>query len=99
MLLENGYETKTTFWQDFSIADAFGEAAVRDTYKRAFKEWKNDIIYMTELVMVLNHKIWQHYENQSSLAEVYNELWLEADEYGINHFKGDELDYYIRTLD
>lgn len=31
-----GYETKTTFWDDFSIAEMFGINAVRDTYKRAF---------------------------------------------------------------
>ena len=30
----------TTFWQDFSIADAFGVAAIKDTFKRAFAEWK-----------------------------------------------------------
>lgn len=29
----NGYETKTTFWEDFSIADVFGVSAVKDTYK------------------------------------------------------------------
>ena len=29
------YECQTTFWEDFSIAEAFGEEAIRDTYKRA----------------------------------------------------------------
>ena len=34
--LENyGYETITTFGNDFDIADAFGAAAIRDTYNRA----------------------------------------------------------------
>lgn len=28
-----GYKPKTTFWEDFSIADAFGGAAVADTFK------------------------------------------------------------------
>ena len=32
------YPYKTTFFQDFSIADAFGLSAVEDTYKRAFEE-------------------------------------------------------------
>ena len=32
------------FMQDFMIADRFGEAAVRDTYKRAFREWKDNVI-------------------------------------------------------
>lgn len=48
-----GYKPKTTFWEDFSIADAFGGAAVADTFKRAFKEWRNDVVYITELAMVL----------------------------------------------
>ena len=38
MRLENGYETFTTFWMDFSIADKFGVNAVNDTYIRAFNE-------------------------------------------------------------
>ena len=58
-MIENGYQPKTTFWMDFSIADKFGIAAIKDTYNRAFKEWKNNHVYLTELVMVLNHKIWQ----------------------------------------
>ena len=36
-----GYEEKTTFWDDFSIADAFGMVAIKDTYRRAFNEWKS----------------------------------------------------------
>ena len=35
----NGYETFTTFWQDFTIADRFGVSAIKDTFKRAFNEW------------------------------------------------------------
>lgn len=34
------YECKTTFWEDFDIADRFGVEAIRDTYKRARAEWK-----------------------------------------------------------
>lgn len=95
----NGYECKTTFWSDFSIADRFGTSAVRDTFKRAFNEWKDNYIYLTELVIVLNHKIWDHYETREDLAVVYNELWQKADNYGLENLKGEELNYYIRTLD
>ena len=31
-----GYKPRTTFYEDFSIADAFGGTAIRDTYCRAF---------------------------------------------------------------
>ena len=40
-------ELKTTFWQDFSIADRFGSKAIKDTYKRAFDGWKNNTEYVT----------------------------------------------------
>ena len=85
-----GYETKTTFWQDFSIADRFGIAAVKDTYKRAFEGWKDNVVYLTELVMVLNWKIWQHYETNEPLAKVYNDLWGEADMWACENLQGEE---------
>ena len=67
-MIENGYQPKTTFWMDFSIADKFGIAAIKDTYNRAFKEWKTNHVYLTELVMVLNHKIWQWYQINETVA-------------------------------
>lgn len=89
----------TTFWEDFSIADKYGIAGVKDTYKRAFSEWKDDYKFFTELTLVLNHKIWQHYESNHELAALYDRLWREADEYAMNNFKGEELDYYYRVTD
>lgn len=55
-----GYKPITTFYTDFSIAEPFGESAIKDTYERAFKIWKSDYKYLTELVMVLNWKCWEH---------------------------------------
>lgn len=98
-ITEFGYEPKTTFWQDFSIADMFGVKAIKDTYNRAFKEWKSDYIYLTELVMVLNWKIYQYYEKNDEYARIYNDLWVCADEYAVKHLKDEELSYYIRTTD
>ena len=92
--------TKTTFWQDFSIADIFGINAIRDTYNRAKDEWSSNTEYITELVIVLNHKIWQHYEkNNHAIAKVYDELWRELHDYCLNTLKGDDLRYYIQTTD
>lgn len=94
-----GYKPITTFYEDFSIADRFGPAAVKDTYKRAFKHWKKDYKYLTELVMALNWKIWEHYENNKQLATIYNELWEQADRYAAENLKGEELSYFYRTTD
>ena len=93
------YPYKTTFFQDFSIADRFGLSAVEDTYKRAFEEWKSNVVYITELVIVLNHKIWQHYQKNDDLAKLYNKLWMECDEWCANNLKGDDIKYYYRTTD
>jgi hypothetical protein len=94
-----GYEQKTTFWIDFSIADKFGVNAIRDTYCRAFNEWKHNHIYLTELVMVLNHKIWQWYEQNEAIATVYNALWEEADIWAQENLKDEELEYYYTVTD
>ena len=95
----NGYETKTTFWSDFSIADQFGVLAIKDTFNRAFNEWKGNYVYLTELVMVLNWKIWQHYKRNDTFANVYNDLWEEADAYACDNLKGDEASYFFSTTD
>ena len=96
----NGYTTQTTFWEDFSIADRFGLNAILDTYDRAFKEWKNNYIYLTELVMVLNWKCWQHYENKNDeFSEKYQELFYKTQDYAYENLKDNELRYFISTTD
>lgn len=58
------------------IAERFEMEAIRDTYKRARVEWKNDRVYGTELSMILNHKCWYWHEKQNTkLSQVYAELW------------------------
>lgn len=94
-----GYKPQTTFWSDFTIADHFGLGAISSTYKTAFESWKNDYIYLTELAMVLNWKIWQWYEKNDEYAKLYDALWRKADEYAVENLKGEELDYYYRTTD
>lgn len=97
---DTGYQPQTTFWQDFGIAEPFGEKAIEDTYNRAFREWKNDKVYLTELSMMLNWKIWQHYDRgNEKVARLYDKLWKQTDKYAHTHLKGDDLQYYIRTTD
>lgn len=91
---------KATFWNDFSIADYFGTGAIRDTFRRAFREWRDDYLYLTDLVVVLNHKIWQHWDGGDSVkAALYNDLWTEAETWAYDHLKGDELAYFVRAID
>lgn len=95
----NGYVVKTTFWEDFSIADQFGLSAIQDTYNRSFESWKDNLVYITELVLVLNHKIWYWYEKDDDKAKLYDKLWRELDEWCCNNLSTDDLQYYYKTLD
>lgn len=94
-----GYTPKTTFWEDFSIADAFGIRSIQDTYNRASKEWKENLVYCTELVMVLNHKAWQWNDINPVLSKLYVKLFEELYDWGLNHFKGKDFEYFFSTLD
>lgn len=105
-----GYEPKTTFWDDFSIADKFGLDAIQDTYKKAMKEWSKDYIYMTELAMVLNWKCWEHYhrsrnelkpfrDDHAQLSKWYSDQYYKMLDWADKHLKKNELVYFYDTLD
>ena len=95
-----GYEPITTFYEDFSIADRFGVKAIRDTYKRGLKSAEFfGYEYLTEFVMALNWKIFEHYNRNDTYAELYAELHEAASEHAANTLEGEELEYYYRTID
>ena len=97
--MSNGYEMKTTFWEDFTIADAFGVSAIEDTYKRAFNGWKHDYVYITELSLVLNWKMFQWYEKDDSKYKIYYDLYTKLDAWCMDNLRNSELIYYIDTTD
>ena len=94
-----GYKPKTTFWNDFEMAEPFGLKEVEDTYKRAFKSWKEDVEYLTELSMVLNWRIHYWYGQNDDLAKLYDRLWRECDAWCMENLKDDDLTYYLQTTD
>ena len=94
-----GYTPLTTYYMDFGIAERFGKNAIIETYNRAKEQHKNDYKILTELVMVLNWKIWEHYETNETLARIYNGLWEELDNYCCNNLKDEELAYFYATTD
>ena len=98
-VLHNGYEFVSTFPMDFTIADKFGVDAIKDTYNRAFNEWKDNYIYLTELVITLNHKIWQWYEKNEDIARLYNDLWEQADTYACENLKDEEARFFYDITD
>ncbi len=94
-----GYKPITTFYEDFSIADRFGANAILDTYKRAFRYWRNNYKYLTELAMALNWKINEHYGVNDRFANIYNDLWDKTSRWAEENLKDEELQYYYRTID
>lgn len=95
-----GYKPISTYYTDFGIAEWYGEDAIRDTYAMAVDNWGKSIEWMTEIVMVLNWKIWEHYHGgNDKLAKLYDELWRKAEDYVVKNFKGDDLSYFYRVTD
>lgn len=99
IILENGYELKTTFWNDFTIADTYGVEAVNDTFNRAFNEWKNNVEYITELAMVMSWKSCYYYGKNKRYMNLYSELYHKVDEWCLDNLEDDDLSYYIQTTD
>lgn len=99
MTLENGYKTKTTFWEDFSVADAFGADAIRDTFNRSFRDWKNNLEYITELAMVMSWKSCSYYNKNDEYMNLYSDLYHKVDGWCMNNLKGNDLSYYLDTTD
>lgn len=106
--LQDNYNVVSTFASDFAIADSFGADAVEDTYRRSIASFSSDIYMLTEMALVLNWAIWRYWElsqdrrsngNEENLARMYDKLWKELDAYIMEHFKGDELEFYIKTVD
>lgn len=95
-----GYKPITTFYEDFSIADRFGLSAVKDTYKRGLKSAKFlGCKELTEFSMVLNWKIFEHYDRNPALAELYTFLYQTVNDYIPTYLKGEELAYFYNTTD
>lgn len=94
-----GYKPQTTFYEDLSIADKFGLSAIEDTLQQSFKHWKHNHIYLTELTMAVNHKIWRWHEVNDDYSKLYDKWWRRLDDYCMTHLKNDELEYYVQVTD
>lgn len=94
------WERETTFRDDFTIADKFGEKWIVDTFKRSFQHWKNDIVYITELAIVLNWKCWKHHDNGNmKYAKLYEKLRFEVDTWCMDNLKWKDRIYYLKKTD
>ena len=94
------YTFQTTLWEDFSIRDGFfGPQGVVEHYKVVFDQWKDNVKFLTELVLVLNLKIASWFGVDDDLGRTYETLWKITDSWALDTLKGDDLHYYLNTLD
>ena len=93
------FKFESTFWEEFSIAENYGSEGVREHYKVVFDQWKDNLKYLTELVLVLNIKIFLWYGVDDTIGLTYDQLWKETDGYALETLKGNDLHYYLSTLD
>ena len=90
-----------TFYQDFQIADRFGEKGIRETYKNVKEYWLDDPAAWGEVVCALNWRLWDLYKDNEKLARIYQDLWQEAQDTGWKQFENDKekADIYFRKID
>ena len=93
------YKFESTFWEEFSIAEDYGPEGIHHHCDIVFEQYKDNLKYLTELVLVLNLKLFIWFKVDDDLGRMYEQLWMESDQYALNTLKGDDLHYYLSTLD
>lgn len=107
------YKRITTFASDFAIAECYGDNSIKDTYRRASKEWIEDYKFFTELALVLNWYCWFWYDNgEPGLSALYSDLFYKSkdafykawndkktDSESLRSYKEEARSYFFHTLD
>ena len=95
-----GYTQRTTFWDDFTIAEKFGVSAIKDTYKNAFNSWKNDVVFIVELVLVLNWKmLYMDEKHMTEKSVMYYKCWVELSNWCERHLEAGAYEYFFNVTD
>lgn len=95
-----GYTQRTTFWDDFTIAERWGVKAIEDTYRNAFNSWKNDVVFITELVLVLNWKmLYMDEKHMTEKSVMYYKCWVELSNWCERHLEAGAYEYFLNVTD
>lgn len=108
--LREDYKRKTTYTSDFSIAEwcvpVDGISAIASTLRNALTNWRDNIEFFAEIIIVLNLKSWEHAARGNyKYSKMYSELYLDAkclyfdwfDEGNKQHDKA--MEYYYDYID
>ncbi|MCQ2139266.1 MAG: hypothetical protein MJZ09_02705 [Bacteroidales bacterium] len=94
------YKFIKCYWEMFSIMETInGIDGILFSFDEVFDKSKMDVKAITELVLVLNLKIWEWYGYDDNIGRTYDALWKKADGYAMDTLKDDDLHYYLSTLD
>ena len=95
-----GYTQRTTFWDDFTLAEKFGIPTIERTYRNAFNSWKTDVVFITELVLVLNWKmLYMDERHMPEKSVMYYKCWVELSNWCERHLEAGAYEYFILVTD
>jgi len=108
--LREDYKRKTTYTSDFSIAEwcvsVEGMSAIASTLRNALTNWRDNIEFFAEIIIVLNMKAWEHAaRGNKEYSKMYSELYLNAKCLYFDWFDGSHEDhskaveYYYQYVD
>lgn len=108
--LREDYKRITTYTSDFSIAEwcvpIEGMSAIASTLRNALTNWRDDIKFFAEIIIVLNLKAHEHAARGNwEYSEMYSELYIDAKCLYFDWFDntnkqhGKAMDYYYQYVD
>ena len=110
MNLREDYERQTTYTSDFSIAEwcvpVEGMSAIADTLKNTLDNWRDDVEWFAEILLVVNLKSWEHAaRGNNEYGKMYSELFYMVQALYFDWFDSDNkqhdkaMDYYYQYVD
>lgn len=105
--LRSDYRRLSTFIFDISLAESYGLDDLSKTLSKILNSCKNDIKLFAELILVLNHKAWQHdYIGTYHYSMLYSQLYYVVKELYFEWYEGkgktkydEAIDYYMKYID
>ena len=108
--LRSDYKRKTTYTSDFSIAEwcvpVEGMNAIASTLRNALTNWRDNVEWFTEIMLVVNMKSWEHAaRHNNNYGRMYSDLYymirdLYFDWFAEDNKQHDEaMDYYYQYVD
>ena len=108
--LREDYSRKTTYTSDFGIAEwcvpAEGMNAIADTLQNALGNWRDNIEWFAEILLVVNLKSWEHAaRHNNEYGKMYSELFYMVQALYFDWFDSDNkqhdkaMEYYYNYVD